>query len=167
MYRSGTISALLLVMTPALAGCAADAGDVDEDIVHLTAQDVGTDYDKNFWGDRFIYARDEPRGTYVAQLTWKESEACKQTQHVMAQLPASETTTTICAHLRLAHRAASGGGVICIEERTGRSMPVYVLKWTNRSARELNYRVVDRGASGDHDSSGWLPDTPGNGCPRP
>lgn len=166
MHQPAVTAALLLLFVPAFAGCSEDVPYIAEDTPWSAAMDVHTDYDKS-WGDRYIYARDQPQGTYVAQLTWKEGGVCKQTQHVMALLPPYKTTATICAGLGLDHETAGGGATICISTTTNQPTPVYVFKWTNWAAEELNYRVVDRGKDHDYDASAWLPDTPGNGCLRP
>lgn len=159
-------AASLALVVPALASCVADVPDVDETFVQYEAQGINTDYATS-WGDRFIYARGKPQGTYVVQYTWKAWDKCDQSQHVMALLPPSETTVTICGKLGLDSAKAQGGGFICVETATRQAEPVYAFKWTDWNARELNYRVVDRGPSSDYDISAWLPATPGNGCPRP
>lgn len=166
MHQSIPLAAMLSLLPSALMACATPDSDADEPVHSARLADVRTAYSTS-WGTRTILARDEPDGTYVAQLTWKENGDCRQTQLVMELVPATDTTSTLCGALGLVYDAGqvSGGG--CVTTTTHQPVNIYRLNWSNWVARELNYRVVDRGPDGDHDSSGWLPATPGNGCLRP
>lgn len=164
-YRS--VTGVVIALTIAPVGCMADISNVEaEDTAEVQQEIVKTAYRRD-GGDRYVYALNPPAGSYVVQLTWKEWGGCHQTQMVMELLPASETTASVCAAVGLEYKVLSGNVNVCATTTTSQPTPVYYLRWGNISAREVNYRVLDRGPAGTYDSSGWLPDTPGNGCTRP
>jgi len=153
-----------------LAGCETCEGDnCNAPLDETTAPLISTYYTNSDWlGNRAVYARKfDPSGAPRVLLSFKEWGQCKPIENrSMVPVPAGEISAQLCSSLGLTAKFVDSKVAACVSSSAKTPANLWKYSWSNMSAREVNYKVIDQGIGGKEiDTSGWVP-TPSNGCPK-
>lgn len=162
--RLALFSTLMLIL--GAGGCGGEAEVAEAD----TSELIGTYYAGSNGVSRTIYAKANAfRGTPRVRITTRTTVtgSCNAYDRGMAPVPPTTVNQSICASLGLSWHMVNGGSYACTATMQS-NVAVGLLSYTlsSLSDTQLNYEVIDLGNNAVLNRSGWVPGTPGNGCPR-